>query len=652
MTLDSANPDSRLDLHFGVPPTNQEWVDGTRLALVHTQRAAAPALVAHLEKNGVPVAQLALGAPWPKGPSDDCLREILWSLGTLADTPLQDLAKQHGTTLARLSAAPRDVLEALINGLADARQCLPLSLSELRLLPQHLSAPCVADTKASSHIQGNMRVFLGMILKHSDVSECGEAGVWGEIYTGGVETIRGKYPPRDPYAAALFQAYQQSDPRPEGKQLSSAQALLAKLDEWISPVDASLLRHMRGTEQTLVKAQLVELGLGAGPQNALRAPRGFVTWMGDNAAAFTKTYDLGKPGVIPSTPVTAVQVQVAHPTSEYQPSNSVLYAALEAGVKRLTVLANAVAPEGGPRTALTTWNLRASSYGGFLKEYERRPFEVTLPAGLSPAARTRTEALLAAHATAANQAHGDPETLTRFRQLPGTVQDAIVKPLALRDKTLRSVLNPLHGLDLFGGAVPKTYAPRLQGHTQILNRCKNQSLAVLPMGQIRTLLRYTEQRWEGESGESLVIEALKAASFQEFKTQLGDYPGAVTDLKSVYDTCHTDSFVSATDPRLTRNVQRLAEIEDVLESMPATERVGARDMVVGWIKLEEDKMPNTSYDRVGQALELVDVNAFCDSVQAQLKVTLTPTQRTALTALHDRHDLTYMDDFIDWGEEE
>src|SRR5580700_2921507 len=32
------------------------------------------------------------------------------------------------------------------------------------------------------------------------------------------------------------------------------------------------------------------------------------------------------------------------------------YAALEAGVKRLTVLANAVAPEGGPRTALTTWN--------------------------------------------------------------------------------------------------------------------------------------------------------------------------------------------------------------------------------------------------------------------------------------------------------
>jgi len=145
---DAAVPHARLDLHFGLPPMNAQWLELSRLPLNQQQRSAATVFVAHLEKNGVPVAQLELDAPWPQGPSDACLRELLWSLGARLGDTLQALAAAHGLTLARLSAAPRAVLVALLSGLADARQCLPLSLSELRLLPPRLSAPSIAQASA------------------------------------------------------------------------------------------------------------------------------------------------------------------------------------------------------------------------------------------------------------------------------------------------------------------------------------------------------------------------------------------------------------------------------------------------------------------------------------------------------------------------
>ena len=67
-------------------------------------------------------------------------------------------------------------------------------------------------------------------------------------------------------------------------------------------------------------------------------------------------------------------------------------------------------------------------------------------------------------------------------------------PLALRNSNLRPVLNRLHGLDLFGSTVPKTYAPRLRGHEQILQLCGQQGVAEWVLNELRPLLHYAEQR--------------------------------------------------------------------------------------------------------------------------------------------------------------
>jgi len=146
-----------------------------------------------------------------------------------------------------------------------------------------------------------------------------------------------------------------------------------------------------------------------------------------------------------------------------------------------------------------------------------------------------------------------------------------------------------------------------------------------------------------------VIQALAAPSFNEFKTELGSYPGSAAALKHVYDACHAGSFTSATEPRLARNVQRLAELEPMLAPMPADEREAARDRLVRWIRQEESEMPNTSYDQVGQSLERVEADVFCDTVEAQLNVTLTLAERAVFTALHDQLHLV---DFINWDAQE
>ena len=60
-------------------------------------------------------------------------------------------------------------------------------------------------------------------------------------------------------------------------------------------------------------------------------------------------------------------------------------------------------------------------------------------------------------------------------------------------------------------------------------------------------------------------------------------------------------------------------------------------------------MPNTSYDQVGQSLERVEADVFCDTVEAQLNVTLTLAERAVFTALHDQLHLV---DFINWDAQE
>jgi len=643
----AGNP--RLDVYFGVPPTDSEWLAPRRLPLTQPQRARATRLVAHLKQYGVPLAQLELDAPWPTGPSDACLRELLWSMGTRHGDTLQALAAQYGLTLARLNAAPRDTLMALLSGLAGAQKCLPLGLSELRLFPPRLSAPCIAQTSAVPQTQSYLRAVLGLVLRHSKASECGATGIWGQAYTAGADNIRGMYLPRDRFASALLRAYRQIDPAPGSKQLSCAQALLARLDERVSPVDSSLLRHWGKGTLSFDSTQLVALGMSTGGTlNFLRGTTGFLTWLAANAAAHSQAYDLDTPGglsLAPTAPTARAMIQIAQPL--VQPSNPVLRATFQIGLGRLSEAANA-APESGPGLSLMTWNGRAIAYASFLLQLERQHFTFTLPAGLSLAAQTHTLSLLAAHATAASESLGDPETLTGFLQLPGALLIAIVAPLARHDRRLRSALNCLHGLDLFGTHVPPTYVPRLLGHCQILQLCEEQGISTKSMRELRGLLHYVEQRW-ARGGGSRVIQALTAQSFKAFKIQLASYPGQVTHMKTIYDVCHTVSFSSDTEPHLVRNARRLAQLETLLAEMPTAQRKAARAIVVRWLRQEEGKMPNTSYDRVGQALELADANAFCDTVAAQLKVTLTSAQRSAFTALHEQ---TPPDDFIDSGAEE
>ena len=485
----AAAPNSRLDLLFGIPPRDAQWLASVRLALTSQQRSAGTAWVTHLEKNGVPLAHLELNKPWPQGPSDDCLCELLWSLGTRHGDRLHALAAQHGLTLARLSTAPRAALVALITGLADARQCLPLALSELRILPPRLSAPCIAQASAARPTQNERSAVLGQVLWHSEASECGATGVWGQVYTAGSHTIQGKYLPRDRFAAAALQRYRLTNPPPT--EHSSAQVLLARLDERVAPVDGSLLRHWGGATLTLEAARPNALGLSASVRGSLHYSKGFLTWLAANVEAFTQAYNPGTLEGAKSASAVRVAIELTQPTD--QPGNPELRAAVQTGLGRLNEAANA-ASVAGRSLSLNTWNRYAVAYARFLQQLERQPFRLKLPAGLTFAAFTHTQRLLAEHATAAHQRSGDPETLTRFRQFLGAVQEAIVAPLALRNSNLRPVLNRLHGLDLFGSTVPKTYAPRLRGHEQILQLCGQQGVAEWVLNELRPLLHYAEQR--------------------------------------------------------------------------------------------------------------------------------------------------------------
>jgi len=236
-------------------------------------------------------------------------------------------------------------------------------------------------------------------------------------------------------------------------------------------------------------------------------------------------------------------------------------------------------------------------------------------------------------------------TLLACVQLSRRIEGLISEPGGFN--RLRSVLNHLHGLDLFGDSVPKSYAPRLHEHRQLLQHCTDLHVAEQYLRDLRQLIHYTEQRWQ-RGRESRVIQAL-TASFKAFTSQPALYPGSVANLKPVYEACHARSFGSKAEPRLARNVQRLAELDSTLAARSADEREAARDTVLSWIRQEEGEMSNTSYDRVGQALEAVAADVFCDAVQKQLQVTLTAAERSAFTVLHE---LTEMDDFIDWGAEE